>query len=82
VARRKVTEVWEQPGRPARADAILVGARVLHQKFGYGTVMAVDDDRLDVSFEKAGENRVLDRFVEVVTSYTQPNIRPYVANTP
>jgi DNA helicase-2/ATP-dependent DNA helicase PcrA len=65
VARRKVTEVWEQPGRPARADAIPVGARVFHQKFGYGTVTAVEDDRLDVSFEKAGEKRVLDRFVEV-----------------
>jgi DNA helicase-2/ATP-dependent DNA helicase PcrA len=65
VARRKVTEVWEQPGRPARADAIPVGARVFHQKFGYGIVTAVDDDRLDIAFEKAGEKRVLDRFVEV-----------------
>jgi DNA helicase-2/ATP-dependent DNA helicase PcrA len=65
VARRKVTEVWEQPGRPARTDAIAVGARVFHQKFGYGTVTAVDDDRLDISFEKAGEKRVLDRFVDV-----------------
>ena len=65
VARRKVTEVWEQPGRPARADAIPVGARVFHQKFGYGTVTAVDDDRLDVSFEKAGDKRVLDRFVDL-----------------
>ncbi len=65
VARRpRVIEAWEQPGRPARADAIPVGARVFHQKFGYGTVRAVDDDKLDVHFETSGDKRVLDRFVE------------------
>jgi DNA helicase-2/ATP-dependent DNA helicase PcrA len=60
----RVIDVWEQPGRPARADAIPVGARVFHQKFGYGTVNAVDDDKLDVHFETSGDKRVLDRFVE------------------
>ena len=64
IARRKVTEVWEQAARPARTDAIEIGTRVFHQKFGYGTVTAVDDDRLDIAFEKAGDKRVLDRFVE------------------
>jgi len=65
VARRSRTiEAWEQPGRPARVDAIPVGARVFHQKFGYGTVTAAEDDRLDVAFDKAGDKRVLDRFVE------------------
>jgi DNA helicase-2/ATP-dependent DNA helicase PcrA len=67
VARRtRVIEAWEQPARPAREDAIPVGARVFHQKFGYGIVTAADDDKLDVSFEKAGDKRVLDRFVEKV----------------
>ncbi len=62
--RPKVTEVWEQKPRPAREDALSVGTRVFHQKFGYGTVNAVSDDRLDVAFDKAGDKRVLDRFVE------------------
>ena len=62
--RPRVTEVWEQPARPARADAVPVGARVFHQKFGYGTVTAVDDDKLDIDFETSGAKRVLDRFVE------------------
>jgi ATP-dependent DNA helicase UvrD/PcrA len=67
VARRQRTiEAWEQPGRPPRADTIPVGARVFHQKFGYGTVTSANDDRLDVAFDKAGEKRVLDRFVEKV----------------
>ncbi|HKM61908.1 MAG TPA: UvrD-helicase domain-containing protein [Acidisphaera sp.] len=65
LARRPRTiEVWEQPARPPRPDAIEVGARVFHQKFGYGTVTAADDDRLDIAFDKAGAKRVLDRFVE------------------
>jgi DNA helicase-2/ATP-dependent DNA helicase PcrA len=65
VARRARTiEAWEQPVRPARADTIPVGARVFHQKFGYGTVTSADDDKLDVAFDKAGDKRVLDRFVE------------------
>ena len=65
LARRPRTiEVWEQPSRAPRADAIEVGARVFHQKFGYGTVTAAEDDRLDIAFDKAGSKRVLDRFVE------------------
>ena len=65
LARRpRLVEAWEQPGRPPRGEAIPVGARVFHQKFGYGTVTAAEDDRLDVSFDKAGAKRVLDRFLE------------------
>lgn len=63
---RQSPGAWEQTARPARQDSIPVGARVFHQKFGYGTVMAVDDNRLDVTFEKAGEKRVLDTFIERV----------------
>jgi DNA helicase-2/ATP-dependent DNA helicase PcrA len=66
VARRpRMIEAWEQPARAARADPVKVGARVFHQKFGYGVVKAAEDDRLDIDFDKAGEKRVLDRFVEV-----------------
>jgi DNA helicase II / ATP-dependent DNA helicase PcrA len=62
--RTRTIDVWEQPARPARTDAIPVGARVFHQKFGYGTVKATEEDRLDVAFDKSGTKRVLDRFVE------------------
>jgi DNA helicase-2/ATP-dependent DNA helicase PcrA len=60
----RVIDAWEQPARPARPDKIPVGARVFHQKFGYGTVRSVDDDKLEVHFETSGDKRVLDRFVE------------------
>jgi DNA helicase-2/ATP-dependent DNA helicase PcrA len=55
---------WEQQARPPRRASIPVGSRVFHQKFGYGTVLAVDEDRLDIAFELSGEKRVLDTFVE------------------
>jgi DNA helicase-2/ATP-dependent DNA helicase PcrA len=65
VARRTRTiEAWEQPQRPPQAEALPVGSRVFHQKFGYGTIRAAEDDRLEVDFDKAGEKRVLNRFVE------------------
>jgi DNA helicase-2/ATP-dependent DNA helicase PcrA len=57
-------DAWETVSRPARPDKIPVGARVFHQKFGYGRVIAAEDDRLDIDFETSGEKRVLDRFVE------------------
>jgi len=40
------------------------GARVLHMKFGPGTVAAVDGNKLTVEFDKAGRKMVLDSFVE------------------
>jgi len=40
------------------------GARVFHQKFGNGTVAAVDGNKLTVDFDKAGRKRVLDSFLE------------------
>jgi DNA helicase II / ATP-dependent DNA helicase PcrA len=42
------------------------GERVFHQKFGYGQVTAVEGNKLSVSFDKAGEKKVIDTFVERV----------------
>jgi DNA helicase-2/ATP-dependent DNA helicase PcrA len=41
-----------------------IGDRVFHQKFGYGTVRAVEDNKLAVDFEHAGDKKVMDAFVE------------------
>ncbi len=38
--------------------------RVFHQKFGYGHVVKVDGNKLTIAFEKAGEKKVVDSFVE------------------
>ncbi|MDY8109758.1 UvrD-helicase domain-containing protein [Fulvimarina sp. 2208YS6-2-32] len=45
----------------SRFDA---GDRVFHLKFGPGTVALVDGNKLTVDFDKAGQKRVLEGFVE------------------
>ncbi|MCA3362838.1 MAG: UvrD-helicase domain-containing protein [Roseomonas sp.] len=55
---------WEVKERPASSARYAPGDRVFHQKFGYGEVTGVDDDRLDIRFDKAGDKRLIDRFVE------------------
>jgi DNA helicase-2/ATP-dependent DNA helicase PcrA len=46
------------------ASAYKRGERVFHQKFGYGKVTAVEGNKLTVSFDKAGDKKVIDTFVE------------------
>ena len=38
--------------------------RVFHQKFGYGHVVKIDGNKLTILFEKAGEKKVVDSFVQ------------------
>ncbi len=40
------------------------GDRVFHIKFGYGTVKSIEGNKLTVAFDKAGEKKVIDSFVE------------------
>jgi DNA helicase-2/ATP-dependent DNA helicase PcrA len=43
-----------------------LGDRVFHQKFGNGNVTHVDGNKLTIAFDKAGEKRVVDSFVDRV----------------
>jgi DNA helicase-2/ATP-dependent DNA helicase PcrA len=43
-----------------------LGDRVFHQKFGNGNVTHIDGNKLTIAFDKAGEKRVVDSFVERV----------------
>jgi DNA helicase-2/ATP-dependent DNA helicase PcrA len=43
---------------------LTVGMRVFHQKFGYGKIVAIDGNKLDIEFEKSGPKKVLDSFIE------------------
>jgi len=47
-------------------SAFTLGDRVFHQKFGNGNVTAIDGNKLTIAFDKAGEKRVVDSFVERV----------------
>ena len=43
-----------------------LGERVFHQKFGYGRIITIDGDKLEIAFEKAGNKKVIGSFVEPV----------------
>ena len=44
------------------------GDRVFHQKFGYGRILTVDGDKLEIAFDKAGTKKIIDRFVQPADS--------------
>ena len=44
-------------------DDLSLGQRVFHSKFGYGTIAAIEGNKLEIDFEHAGRKRVLDSFV-------------------
>ncbi len=47
----------------AATSSHTVGERVFHQKFGYGEIMGIEGDKLEVAFDKAGTKKVVARFV-------------------
>ena len=51
-------------GNKGRED-LSVGQRVFHGKFGYGTIVEIEGNKLEIEFEKAGRKKVLDSFVSL-----------------
>jgi DNA helicase II / ATP-dependent DNA helicase PcrA len=41
----------------------VLGDRVFHQKFGYGEIIAIEGDKLDVEFDHAGSKKIVARWV-------------------
>jgi DNA helicase-2/ATP-dependent DNA helicase PcrA len=48
------------------SSAFAAGDRVFHQKFGNGNVVHVEGNKLTIAFDRAGEKKVVDSFVERV----------------
>ena len=44
-------------------SSFVMGERVFHQKFGYGAIIGIEGDKLEVAFEKAGDKKVVARFL-------------------
>ncbi len=36
---------------------------MFHQKFGYGEILLVEGNKLEIAFDKAGTKKVMDSFV-------------------
>jgi DNA helicase-2/ATP-dependent DNA helicase PcrA len=56
----------ELVAKTSAASGFSKGARVFHMKFGNGTVVLVDGNKLTVEFDKAGRKMVLESFVSTV----------------
>jgi DNA helicase II / ATP-dependent DNA helicase PcrA len=65
-ARRRMplTIEGELVAKSTGTSSFTLGDRVFHQKFGNGNVTHVDGNKLTIQFDKAGEKRVVDSFVE------------------
>jgi DNA helicase-2/ATP-dependent DNA helicase PcrA len=50
--------------KPAPQSEFKVGARIFHDKFGYGTVASVDGNKLDINFDHSSPKKVIDSFVK------------------
>ena len=45
-----------------------LGDRVFHQKFGYGEVLSIEGDKLDIEFDKAGSKKVVAQYIQSADS--------------
>jgi DNA helicase-2/ATP-dependent DNA helicase PcrA len=61
-SRRSAASFAAQP----RKD-VAIGARVFHDKFGYGEVVDQEGNKLEIEFEASGTKRVIDSFVKLVS---------------
>jgi DNA helicase-2/ATP-dependent DNA helicase PcrA len=50
--------------RAEPTSSFAAGQRIFHQKFGYGRVIEVSGDKLQIAFEKAGTKTIIHSFVE------------------
>ncbi len=57
-------QAWSVQTSDPGASHYARGDRIFHQKFGYGRVRYVEGNKLTVEFDKAGEKRVIDQFVQ------------------
>ena len=47
----------------AAVSSFMLDDRVFHQKFGYGSVVGIEGDKLDVAFDHTGVKKIVARFV-------------------
>ena len=67
----------ESRGLVIDAEAIStfeIGSRVFHQKFGYGRITDIEGDKVAVTFEKAGEKRVVASYLSEAQDSTADDV--------
>jgi DNA helicase-2/ATP-dependent DNA helicase PcrA len=65
-AQRPMSQPRESRHMTIDAEAVssfVIGERVFHQKFGYGEIIAIEGDKLDVEFDHPGSKKIVARWV-------------------
>jgi len=60
----KIIEGTVKPTTKSSITGFSVGARIFHQKFGYGRIKSLDGDKAEVDFDKAGIKKLMVGFLE------------------
>ncbi len=57
-------QTLKEPSRPIKENAFRLRQRVFHVKFGYGYIIALEGDKLEINFDHTGVKKVMKSFVE------------------
>ena len=69
--KQEISEPFMQKNITIDLEAISsfgLGDRVFHLKFGYGEVMNIEGDKLDIEFDKAGSKKVVAQYIQSATA--------------
>lgn len=58
-------QALEEFSRPMKENAFHPHQRVFHVKFGYGRIISVEGDKLEINFDHTGIKKVMKSFVEI-----------------
>ena len=57
---RNFKDIYE---KPVSFHTFEIGDRIFHQKFGYGEVIEIDGDKLNIEFDHSGNKKIIADFV-------------------
>jgi DNA helicase-2/ATP-dependent DNA helicase PcrA len=59
-------QALKESSRPLKENAFRIHQRVFHVKFGYGRIIALEGDKLEINFDHTGIKKVMKSFVETI----------------
>jgi DNA helicase-2/ATP-dependent DNA helicase PcrA len=58
-------DVYNDDFSQKNSSAHRKGQKVFHKKFGYGKILAIDNNKLEISFSEVGIKKIMADFIEV-----------------
>ena len=61
--RSRNATIGHAPPDSGAADRFSVGERIFHQKFGYGSIVSIENDAVSIDFEKASPRKIMASYI-------------------